>query len=194
MYRVIKRLLDILFSLVLIIILFIPMIIILILILIIDRVNPIFIQKRIGKKFKEFNIYKFRTMKNDNYTKFGKVLRVLSIDELPQLFNILKGDMSFVGPRPWIKDYYELMNNDQKERYKVSPGLTGLAQVNGRNSISILKKIDYDLEYVKNISFKLDLYIVLKTIIVVFKKENGKEAGIKKELEILKKENRNVKV
>ena len=189
MYRVIKRLLDILFSLVLIIILFIPMLIIMLLIVIIDRVNPIFIQERIGKNCKSFNIYKFTTMKNEKCTRFGNILRKISIDELPQLFNILIGNMSFVGPRPWIKDYYLLMNNKQKNRYNVSPGLTGLAQVNGRNTISIIKKIDYDLEYVKNISFKLDLYIVLKTIIVIFIKEKDKTVGIKKELEILKKQN-----
>ena len=189
MYRIIKRLLDILFSLVLIIITFIPMIVIMLLILVIDRVNPIFIQKRTGKYCREFNIYKLRTMKNDDYTKLGKILRKLSLDELPQLFNILKGDMSFVGPRPWILDYCELMNKKQKKRYDVLPGLTGLAQVNGRNTISILKKIDYDLEYVKNISFKLDLYIVLKTFYIVFKKENVHNGGIKKELEILKKQN-----
>lgn len=189
MYRVIKRFLDIFISLILIIILFVPMLIIMLLIIIIDKVNPIFIQERIGKGCKSFNIYKFKTMKNEKCTRFGNILKKCSIDEIPQLFNILIGNMSFVGPRPWIKDYYLLMNQKQKQRYRVSPGLTGLAQVNGRNTISILKKIDYDLEYVENISFKLDLYIVLKTIVVVFKKENVTNGGIKKELEILKKQN-----
>lgn len=186
--KYIKRLLDILFSLIFIIILFPLYLIIGLLILIVDRNRIIYKQIRTGKNGREFYIYKFSTYKNNNVTKFGKILRLLSLDELPQMFNILKGDMSFTGPRPWISNYYKNMNEKQKRRVEVLPGLTGLAQVNGRNDISIFDKIDFDLKYVDNVSFFLDLKIVFKTIKVIICKEdtNKVETNIQNEINILK--------
>lgn len=200
MYKYVKRILDFVFALVLLVILFIPMCIIAILIKICDGGPVIYKQERTGLNGKNFNIYKFRTMDvnndiyyyktDDSITKIGSVIKKFSLDELPQIINIIKGDMSFVGPRPWIIEYYENMNAKQRNRTKVLPGLTGLAQVNGRNNISIFKKIEYDLIYVDNYSFTMDLYILLKTVVTIFKKENeeiGKK-GIRKEINLLKKQ------
>ena len=186
-----KRVLDILFSLLLIII-FLPLYLIIgLLVLIIDRNKIIFKQERTGLNGKTFIIYKFSTYKNNNISKLGSILRSLSLDELPQFYNVLKGDMSFVGPRPWILDYYNNMDNYQKRRVSVLPGIIGLAQVNGRNSIDIFKKIDYDLKYVDNISFILDLKIVIKSILVIFNKNDNSftKGGIEKEINSLKKNN-----
>lgn len=198
MYKYIKRTLDILLSLVLLIILFIPLLIISLLIKIEDKGPIFFKQKRTGINGKEFYLIKFRSMKVDNelkekdeITKVGKFIRKTSIDELPQMINILKGDMSFIGPRPWIIEYYLYMNKEQKKRYSVLPGITGLAQVNGRDEISILEKISYDLKYIENYSFIQDLKIFFKTIYVLLENKNtdiGKD-GIQKELKILKKQN-----
>lgn len=191
MYKYIKKFLDFIFALLFIVILLIPMIIISILILIFDRQNFIFKQDRTGLNGKVFKILKFRTMKNKKVTKLGKVLRKLSLDELPQFFNILKGDMSFIGPRPWMVEYYENMNKKQRRRVSVLPGLTGLAQVSGRNNIDIFKKIDYDLEYVDNFSFKQDISILFKTIYVLFKKNiDISDEGIDREIKDLKKQNK----
>lgn len=167
-----------------------------------DSKGPIlFKQKRTGKNGTIFTMYKFRTMvenndvydiKNmDKHTKIGKLLRKTSLDELPQLFSILIGKMSFIGPRPWIPDYYEKMNEIQRGRCLVRPGLTGLAQVMGRNNISIFKKIDYDLEYINNFSLSQDIKIIFLTIKAVFGGK-GADAGkqkIQKELEDLAKRN-----
>ena len=188
MYRYVKRLLDFVISFILVIILLIPIFLICIIILLIDNQTPIYIQIRTGKNGKDFKLLKFKSMKNDNITKLGFILRKTSIDELPQLFNILKGDMSFVGPRPWIIDYYKNMNKYQRKRVEVLPGLTGLAQVSGRNNISIFKKIDLDIYYVENYSFKMDFNIFLKTLIVLFKNtDTGNGKGIDKEIKELKK-------
>lgn len=121
-------------------------------------------------------------------TKVGKILRKTSLDELPQLFNIIKGEMSFIGPRPWIPEYYKWFTDEQKRRTCVTPGISGLAQVEGRNGISIFKKIDYDIEYVDNMSLKLDVKIFLLSIVAVFRKTNAEisEMGIKKEINQLK--------
>ena len=136
----------------------------------------IFKQERPGRNEKSFYLYKFRTMtdKKDNLgnllhdeqrlTIFGRLLRSTSLDELPGLINILKGDLSIVGPRPLLVKYLPLYNDNQKKRHEVRPGLTGLAQVNGRNAISWEKKFDYDVKYVTNITFMGDLLIILKTI------------------------------
>lgn len=161
----------------------------------------LFKQVRTGKKGKNFTMYKFRTMvqsndvhdfkKADEHTRVGKILRKTSLDELPQLFSIATGKMSFIGPRPWITDYYDNMNDDQRRRYAVRPGLTGLAQVMGRNNISIFKKIEYDLEYINNYSLYQDIKIIFLTIKTVFT-GSGAEAGkgtIQKELEDLTKQN-----
>lgn len=198
MYKYIKRFLDFIMALILIILLFIPMGIISLLIKLEDKGSSIFRQVRTGKDGKEFELLKFRSMKinndvrdfskKDEYTKIGKIIRKTSLDELPQLFNILKGDMSFIGPRPWIPEYYENMTEEQRHKYDVRPGLTGLAQASGRNGISIFDKINYDLEYVEKYSLKEDIYVILKTIYTVLKKEDvdiGKQ-GIKSELDMLK--------
>ena len=132
-----------------------------------------------------------RDFKNENkMTKTGEIIRKLSIDELPQFINILKGEMSFIGPRPWIPEYFKYMNDIQRQRVLVLPGLTGLAQVNGRNGLSIIDKINYDLVYVDKFSFFEDLKIFFKTIATVFKKEHVaiEKSGIKSEIEILKKQ------
>ena len=143
----------------------------------------IFKQKRPGKNEKIFTLYKFRTMTDakdkegnllpdsERLTKFGKTLRSTSLDELPELFNILKGDMSIIGPRPLLVEYLPLYNEEQKHRHDVRPGLTGLAQISGRNSISWEEKFDDDIRYIKNITFINDVKIFFETIIKVFKRE-----------------------
>lgn len=190
--KYIKRLFDIVFSLILIVILSPLLLIVSILIKIDSKGTILYKQKRTGKDGKEFNILKFRTMNKKKVTKIGKFLRNSSIDELPQLFNVLKGDMSLIGPRPWITDYYRNFNKKQKKRVDVKPGIIGLAQVNGRNSISIFEKIDYDLEYVKKLSFILDLKILLKSFKAIFIKEDIKDMDkyIEKEIKELSKKNK----
>jgi undecaprenyl phosphate N,N'-diacetylbacillosamine 1-phosphate transferase len=145
--------------------------------------KPFFIQKRPGKNEKIFRIIKFKTMndKKDNtgnllsdvqrLTKIGSFVRKTSIDEIPQLINILKGDMSLIGPRPLLPEYLPLYNENQKRRHDVKPGITGWAQVNGRNAISWQQKFEFDCWYVDNISFRLDLKIVLLTIKKIIIKE-----------------------
>lgn len=184
MYRkYIKRLLDFVLSLLALIILS-PVLLITALLVKIKLGSPIiFKQQRPGLNEKIFTLYKFRTMTDkkdeegnllpdsERLTKFGKLLRSTSIDELPELINILKGDMSIVGTRPLLVEYLELYNEKQKHRHDVRPGLTGLAQINGRNSISWEEKFKEDIQYVENISFIGDIKIVLKTVIKVFKRE-----------------------
>ncbi|AKL93655.1 sugar transferase EpsL [Clostridium aceticum] len=143
----------------------------------------IFTQDRPGKNEKIFKMYKFRTMTDERdengdllpdsvrLTKFGKILRATSLDELPELWNIVRGDMSVIGPRPLLVSYLELYNEHQKRRHEVRPGLSGYAQVNGRNAISWEDKFNLDIEYVDNISFMEDWKIILKTIKKVFVKE-----------------------
>lgn len=191
--KYIKRLLDILISLIIIIILFPIYVIVGILIKIIDNYNIFYKQYRTGINGSKFKIYKFNTMKDNKVTKLGNILRRTSIDELPQFINVLKGDMSIVGPRPWISDYYDNLTAEQKKRVSIKPGITGLAQVNGRNNINILKKIDYDLEYVNKISFLLDLKIIIKSFkaIIVKKEINDIDDYIKKEINNLKSKNIN---
>ncbi|MBL1228915.1 sugar transferase [Enterococcus sp. BWB1-3] len=140
----------------------------------------IFKQERPGLNETIFSMYKFRTMTDEKdedgqllpddirLTKFGKLLRSTSLDELPELWNILKGDMSIVGPRPLLVAYLKLYNEEQKRRHNVRPGLTGLAQVNGRNTISWEDKFEYDLMYVDNITLKMDAVTIIKTIQKVF--------------------------
>ena len=141
-----------------------------------NRGNPFFVQKRPGKDGRIFKIIKFRTMtdqrdKHGNLlpdyqrlTFMGKVVRKSSLDELPQLINVLKGDMSLVGPRPLLPEYLELYNEEQQKRHDVKPGITGWAQVNGRNALSWEEKFTYDVEYVKRISPLLDAKIILTTV------------------------------
>jgi undecaprenyl phosphate N,N'-diacetylbacillosamine 1-phosphate transferase len=149
----------------------------------------IFTQERPGYKGKIFKIYKFRTMTNEKDKNgellpdekrlkgIGKVIRSLSLDELPQLFNVLKGDMSFIGPRPLLVEYLPLYNEEQKKRHDVLPGITGLAQVNGRNAISWKKKFEYDVEYVNNLSFLMDMKIIFLTIQKVIKRDGISQEG-----------------
>ena len=186
-YQIIKRIFDLVFALFLLI-LFSPLIInICILILIFDGKPIIFKQLRVGKDEKIFSIYKFRTMtlskisgsdsdrvNSDNHriSIFGALLRKLSLDELPQLINIISGEMSFIGPRPLFIDYLKLYNADQRMRHKVIPGISGLAQVNGRNSISWAKRFEYDIFYVKNQNFILDLKIIILTVLRVLNMSN----------------------
>lgn len=200
MYTKVKRIFDLILAIILLIIFAIPMLIVSIAIKLEDGGPIIYKSKRMGKGLKEFNTYKFRSMKikrkeldsnlshNEMVTKVGRIIRKTSLDELPQLFNILKGEMSFIGPRPWITDYYVWFDDEQKRRCDVLPGISGLAQVKGRNGISIFKKINYDLEYVDNMSFRQDLKLVFETIKAVFSKANAEitEQGIKQEIQDLR--------
>lgn len=145
--------------------------------------NPFFMQERPGKDEKIFLLVKFRTMsnkkdKNGNLlpdekrlTAYGKFLRSTSLDELPELFNIIKGDMSIVGPRPLLVSYLDRYNDEQRRRHEVRPGLTGLAQVSGRNALSWEEKFRYDVKYVDNITFANDVNIIFKTIKNVLNRE-----------------------
>ena len=188
--KYIKRILDFSLSLLALIIL-LPVMIILSILVRIKLGSPvIFKQKRPGKDEKIFTLYKFRTMtdKKDEkgnllpdekrLTRFGKLLRSTSLDELPELINILKGDMSIVGPRPQLIRDMLFMDERQRKRHTVRQGLTGLAQVSGRNNITWEEKIDYDLQYIENITFLRDLSIILITIKKVFKKEDISTEGM----------------
>lgn len=178
-----KRPLDIFLSLLVLIVLAIPMIIVAIMVRIKLGSPVIFRQKRPGLNEKIFEMYKFRTMTNDKdedgnllpdtirLTKFGRFLRSTSIDELPELFNILKGDMSVIGPRPLLIQYLPLYNQQQKRRHEVRPGLSGLAQVNGRNAISWEDKFNLDVKYIDEVSFVIDIKIMIQTIKKVLIKE-----------------------
>ena len=170
--KYIKRILDFILSLLAIIILSPVMLIIYILVRIKLGKPAIFKQQRPGKNEKIFTLYKFRTMTDERdedgnllpdekrLTKFGKMLRSTSLDELPELFNILKGDMAIVGPRPLLVEYLKLYNDEQRKRHDVRPGLTGLAQVSGRNLISWQDRFTKDVEYVNNLTFINDLNIM----------------------------------
>ncbi len=177
-----KRLFDITLGLILII-LFSPLYILVSLSIFMTMGLPIlFKQKRPGLNAKIFGIYKFRTMTDEKdeqgtllpdekrLPKIGLFLRSASLDELPQIFNVLKGEMSFVGPRPLLIEYLELYSNEQKKRHDVKPGITGWAQVNGRNAISWEQKFNYDTWYVENQSFSLDMKILWMTLLKVIKR------------------------
>ncbi|ELQ3604367.1 undecaprenyl phosphate N,N'-diacetylbacillosamine 1-phosphate transferase [Campylobacter jejuni] len=186
--KVSKRIFDFILALVLLV-LFSPVILITALLLKITQGSVIFTQNRPGLDEKIFKIYKFKTMSDERDEKgellsdelrlkaFGKIVRSLSLDELLQLFNVLKGDMSFVGPRPLLVEYLPLYNKEQKLRHKVRPGITGWAQVNGRNAISWQKKFELDVYYVKNISFLLDLKIMFLTALKVLKRSGVSKEG-----------------
>ncbi|EHY7559810.1 undecaprenyl phosphate N,N'-diacetylbacillosamine 1-phosphate transferase [Campylobacter jejuni] len=186
--KVFKRIFDFILALVLLV-LFSPVILITALLLKITQGSVIFTQNRPGLDEKIFKIYKFKTMSDERDEKgellsdelrlkaFGKIVRSLSLDELLQLFNVLKGDMSFVGPRPLLVEYLPLYNEEQKLRHKVRPGITGWAQVNGRNAISWQKKFELDVYYVKNISFLFDLKIMFLTALKVLKRSGVSKEG-----------------
>ncbi|MBP2832005.1 sugar transferase [Aquimarina sp. U1-2] len=183
-YPFLKRIIDLVVSFLGVLFLS-PIILILILILTIaNRGNPFFFQPRPGKKGRVFKIIKFKSM-NDKRDKdgellpyekrvtgIGKFIRQYSLDEIPQLFNVLKGDMSLIGPRPLLVQYLPLYNDFQKQRHDVKPGITGWAQVNGRNTISWDQKFKLDVWYTKNISFLVDVKIVIRTIKKVIHKED----------------------
>ncbi len=184
LYRMyIKRLLDIVISLMALIFLS-PVLILVALMIKLDSNGPIFfIQKRLGKNMKMFNIYKFRTMvpdavkyqkvgvevKGDDFriTRIGKILRRFKIDELAQLINVLKGDMSIVGPRPTLPEYIDHYEEWELRRFEVRPGLTGLAQVNGNIYLDRQEKSAYDIKYIEQMSFITDLKIILKTVAII---------------------------
>lgn len=201
MYRkFVKRVLDVLIAILLLVLFAIPMILIAIAIKLEDHGPVFFKQYRTGRYGKVFQLIKFRSMKVDNdvhdfkcadkHTKVGSFLRKTSLDELPQVFNILKGEMSFIGPRPWITDYYENMNAEQRKRVNVRPGITGLAQAKGRNGLTIFEKIKFDVHYVENLTFFEDCKVVFLTIVTVLSGK-GADAGketIKNELDALKKQ------
>jgi undecaprenyl phosphate N,N'-diacetylbacillosamine 1-phosphate transferase len=154
-----------------------------------NKGTPFFFQTRPGKDQKAFQIIKFKTMTDEKdaqgnlmpdverVTKLGKTIRKLSLDELPQLINVLKGDMSLIGPRPLLFKYISLFSREQMRRHEVKPGITGWAQVNGRNSISWTRKFELDIEYVNELNFLLDVKIIYLTFIKVIKKEGVNQQG-----------------
>ncbi|ARV09684.1 lipid carrier--UDP-N-acetylgalactosaminyltransferase [Winogradskyella sp. PC-19] len=184
-----KRLLDVFASLFGLILLSPIFLIITVLLTFYNRGSAFFFQRRPGKNEKIFKVVKFKTMTDNKdkqgqllpdakrLTGLGKFIRKTSLDEIPQLFNVLKGDMSLIGPRPLLPEYLSLYNEFQKTRHYVKPGITGWAQVNGRNAISWEKKFEYDVWYVQKISFILDLKILLLTVIKVFKSEGINNQG-----------------
>jgi lipopolysaccharide/colanic/teichoic acid biosynthesis glycosyltransferase len=190
MYKlVIKSILDFTVSLVILIVFFPILFGVTVLLFVANRGKPFFFQLRPGKNEKIFKIIKFKTMNDkedgngnllpdaQRLTKIGEFVRKTSLDELPQLLNVLKGDMSIIGPRPLLPEYLTLYNETQRRRHEVKPGITGWAQVNGRNAISWKEKFELDVWYVYSISFLLDMKIILLTIKKVFVREGISAQG-----------------
>ncbi len=190
MYRIhFKRVLDFFVALLGLLVLSPLLLIVAVCLTVVNKGNPFFVQVRPGKNEKLFNILKFKTMTDEKdkegnllpdakrLTKIGRFIRKTSLDELPQLVNVLKGEMSLIGPRPLLPEYLSLYDKTQKKRHLVRPGITGWAQVNGRNAIEWQQKFEYDVWYVENISFLLDLKILWKTIRKVLIKEGISAAG-----------------
>jgi len=191
MYKnILKPIFDYTFSFLLILILSPLLLLLIILLYFFNQKNVFFFQSRPGKNERVFRIIKFKTMTDEKdqngnllpdekrLTKMGKFVRKTSLDELPQLFNVLKGDMSFIGPRPLLVSYLKLYNEEQKRRHNIKPGITGWAQVNGRNAITWEQKFIFDVYYVNNVSFTLDLKIFLLTIKKVLKSEGINTIGV----------------
>ena len=185
MYRhFLKRIFDFIMGLIGFILLSPVFFVVLILLMINNQGKAFFFQKRPGKNEKIFKVIKFKTMNDKKdaagvllsdavrLTKLGIFIRKTSLDEIPQLFNVLKGDMSLIGPRPLLPEYLTLYSDEQKKRHNVKPGITGWAQINGRNAISWQKKFEYDVWYVENLSFLLDVKILFLTFIKVFKSKD----------------------
>lgn len=186
----IKRILDIIFAILLLPILLVLILLVGPLIYLEDKGKIFYNSYRLGKNGKVFKMYKFRTMKENSkdirnsdgstycgkydgrVTKIGKILRRTSIDEVPQILNVLKGDMSFIGPRPDLPEHIKLYTNDEKQKLKMKPGITGYNQAYFRNSIKWKERIKNDIYYINNVSFKLDLSIFLMTFVSIFKKDN----------------------
>ena len=201
-YDMVKRGLDLIMAAVMLIVLS-PIFLILTIAIRIDSPGPaIFRQKRTGRNGKEFNILKFRRMTKDNdindcscedkCTRVGRVIRKTSLDELPQLIKVLVGQMSFIGPRPWVTEYWTNMNEEERQRGRVRPGITGLAAAKGRNGLTVFERIAYDLEYVKNYSLWQDIkiiFITIKTVLSHEEYESGK-SGVHDDIEDLKAENK----
>lgn len=192
MYKYIKRGMD--FAVAFVALLFLsPLMLIVSILIKINRDGPVlFKQKRPGLNGKIFTVYKFRTMSVKTHdpngrelsdfermSKIGSLLRKTSVDEIPQFINILKGDMSFIGPRPLLTEYLELYTPEQMRRHEVRPGISGWAQINGRNTITWEEKFRYDVEYVDKMSLKMDIYILIKTVLNVLKQDgiNSGEAN-----------------
>ncbi|MFH6937370.1 sugar transferase [Flavobacterium sp. FlaQc-30] len=185
-----KRIIDIVISFFVLLAIFSLILIITLFLTIANNGKPFFVQKRPGKNGKIFKIIKFKTMNDkkdvhgellpdaERLTKVGKFVRTTSLDEIPQLLNVLKGDMSLIGPRPLLPEYLPLYNEFQKQRHNVKPGITGWAQVNGRNAISWPQKFEYDVWYVNNISCILDFKILIKTFQKVIKSEGINAANV----------------
>jgi undecaprenyl phosphate N,N'-diacetylbacillosamine 1-phosphate transferase len=184
MYRsFFKRIFDFTTALILFVLLLPFFVVVAILVPLATGEQPFFFQVRPGKKKKLFRLIKFKSMNEkkdangnllpdaERFTAFGAFLRKTSLDEIPQLLNVLKGDMSLVGPRPLLVEYLSLYNTIQSRRHEVLPGITGWAQVNGRNAISWEKKFEYDVWYVDHLSFATDVKIIFRTIAKVFRKE-----------------------
>ena len=184
-----KRLLDLVFSLLGFILLLPLIILITILLFITNNGKPFFFQSRPGRNEKIFKVIKFKTMNDKKdaagnllpdskrLTFIGSLIRKTSLDEIPQLLNVIKGDMSLVGPRPLLVEYLPLYNSRQKRRHEVRPGITGLAQISGRNAINWNEKFEYDVWYADNMSFLLDIKILFKTFAKVLKSEGISSKG-----------------
>ena len=174
--KIFKPLIDVLLSTILLVISSPILLLTSLFLMIANRGSVFFVQPRPGKDQRIFKLVKFKTMNNkkdsdgnllpdaDRLTKVGKIIRKLSVDELPQLINVIKGDMSLIGPRPWLVEYLPLYDDFQKRRHEVKPGITGWAQVNGRNALSWDKRFEYDVYYVDHLSFGLDVKIFFLTI------------------------------
>lgn len=190
MYRnYIKRLLDIICSLLGLIILSPLLLVVIVVMLFANKGAGVFFsQARPGRGERLFNMYKFKSMTDERdaagnllpdakrLTAMGRFIRKTSIDELPQLWNVLRGDMSLVGPRPFLAEYLQLMKPHQRRRYEVRPGITGLAQINGRNKLSYQHRFKYDVWYVDNLSFALDVKIILETIALTLRMKDVSSA------------------
>lgn len=176
MYEIVKRIMDVTVALVLILVLSPVLLVVGIILSFQLKKHPFYLQRRPGKDELVFKVIKFQTMLDtrdengdllasvERITPFGSFLRRSSIDELPQLFNVFLGQMSFVGPRPLLVEFLEFYNDEQRTRHTVRPGITGWAQVNGRNSISWTQKFEFDIHYVKNRSFLLDMKVLVMTV------------------------------
>lgn len=184
----IKRIIDFVGALCLLLLLWPVLFMVVVLLFIEQGKIPVFIQERAGYRNQIFRIYKLKTMTDERdeqgellpdhvrLTKLGKLVRSTSLDELPQLFNILRGEMSFIGPRPFLAEYLAVYSEQEKHRHDVRPGITGLAQVNGRNTLTWKQKFQLDLEYVQTVSFLTDIKIALKTIVKILDRKTVNQA------------------
>jgi len=188
--RFFKRLIDFILSLSAFLVLLPVFLVVALLLAFANNGKPFFLQPRPGKNNRIFRVIKFKTMNDrkdahgellsdaERLTPIGAFVRKTSLDEIPQLLNVIKGEMSLIGPRPLLVEYLPLYNEVQRRRHEVRPGITGWAQVNGRNAISWEEKFRYDVWYVDNVSFLLDLKIIIKTIVKVFKSEGISAEGV----------------